>query len=385
MKNNKDIKIAQIACAWPPYAGGIGNSAYQIGQILSNHYQVENFHPDNLRPWLRFGHGAFAPCLLYRLASFDYIYLHYPFFGSSELVWLFKKFHKKNKLIIHFHMDVELSSPWLKLAALPSRLIKKSLFKQADWIICSSFDYLASSSLSKIYQKYPDKFQEIPFGLNTEVFKPADLNSPSNNPLADKAKKIIKFVNDNFINRHHCQIIFVGGLDRAHYFKGVDKLIEAVSQLKNDNWTLSIIGDGDLRLYYQQMTDNLHLSHKIKFLGKLSGPELIRSLQRGDLLVLPSINKNEAFGLVLIEAMACGLPIIASNLPGVRSVFEDDQEGLLVEPGNVEDLCAKIEIMIGDYKKREMMGKLARQKALAKYSQNNFERAILDLFKDDKV
>jgi hypothetical protein len=101
------MKIASIVCAYPPYAGGMGNSAKQINELLSDKHEIKTFTPYTTKAFLRYGHGAFFPQLLWQLKKFDYIYLHYPFFGTAEIVWLFKIFHKKQKLIIHYHMDVK--------------------------------------------------------------------------------------------------------------------------------------------------------------------------------------------------------------------------------------------------------------------------------------
>ncbi|MFA5163109.1 MAG: glycosyltransferase family 4 protein [Patescibacteria group bacterium] len=374
------MKIAQLVCAWPPYAGGIGNSAFQIGQIISSRYELANFYPDNLKPWLRYGHSAFSPQLLSQLGRFDYIYLHYPFFGASELVWLFKIFNKKTKLIIHYHMDVDFDSPLLKIAAGPAKLLRSSLFKKADKIICSSFDYLKNSSIKDIYQKYPEKFREIPFGVDLEKFKPDILKSEPENPLIAASRNIIKFVSDNFINHHQLSVLFVGGLDRAHYFKGVDKLITAFSRLKDDRFILKICGEGELRPQYEQLASELGIRDKVKFLGKLGGHDLIKAFQGAAVLVLPSINRNEAFGLVLIEALACGTPVIASNLPGVRSVFSDKQEGYLIEPGDISDLQNKIQMILSDEKQRENMSRAARKLAENKYDLRLMANQILGLF-----
>ena len=119
----------------------------------------------------------------------------------------------------------------------------------------------------------------------------------------------------------------------------------------------------------------------MEFLGKISDEELPRIYQQADLLVLPSINKNEAFGLVLLEAMACGVPVIASDLPGVRTVFEDGRQGLLCKPGDVSDLKNKIEEILADEEKRKIMGKEARILALEKYSWKKIGRKLNDIIK----
>lgn len=374
------MKIAQVVCAWPPYAGGIGNSAFQIGQMISSQHEVVNFYPDNLKPWLRYGHSAFSPQLLTKLGRFDYIYLHYPFFGASELIWLFKTFNKRTKLIIHYHMEVDFDSPLLKLAAVPAKLVRDSLFKKADKIVCSSLDYLKSNSLNNFYKKYPEKFVEIPFGIDLEKFKPNILKSEAENSLVAASQNIIRFVTDTFINHHQLSVLFVGGLDRAHYFKGVDKLISAFSRIKNEKFILKIAGEGELRAQYETLALELGIKDRVKFLGKLSGHELIKAFQEAAVLVLPSINKNEAFGLVLIEAMACGTPVIASRLPGVRSVFNDQQEGYLIEPGDISDLQNKLELILNDEKQRESMSRAARKLVETKYDLKLMETKILGLF-----
>lgn len=373
------MKIAQIVCAYPPYAGGIGNSAQQIYQLLSKDHSVSNFHPQNNWSLLKRGHAAFMPQLIWKLRHFDYIYLHYPFFGATEAIWFFKLFNKKTKLIVHYHMDVKNESILNKLLSLPNRLIRSSLLKQADTIVSASLDYVKHSSIKNFYAKYSHKFQEVPFTVNTDKFSPKEIHQASPNPIVAKTKDLIKKVNELFIKRHRLDLIFIGGLDKAHYFKGIPQLLTALSQIENKNWRLQIIGTGNMKLEYEKQAINLRIDKNIKFLGKLSQADLIYTLQNSDVLVLPSINNNEAFGIVLIEALACGVPVIASNLAGVRSVFADQKEGLLIEPGNSADLKLKIEWMLRHEKERKEMAKRARELALKKYSDKRLEQLYEDL------
>jgi glycosyltransferase involved in cell wall biosynthesis len=361
------MKIAQIVCAWPPYAGGIGNSAYQIGQVLAENNEVVNFTPTTVKPWLRYGHGAFLPQLLWRLRSFDYIYLHYPFFGAAEMVWLAKLLGARPRLIIHYHMDVKNLGLLAKILSLPSRLVRRSLLDQAEIIVTASLDYIKNSQIKTYYQAHPKKFREIPFALDLQKFTPKNLNRPSPNKIVAYAQSLVHYVNDNFIKKHRLNLLFVGGLDRAHYFKGVDVLLRALADLEASTWRLTIVGEGDRRVSYEQLATDLGLADKIKFTGKLSEEDLIRTYQTADLLILPSINSNEAFGIVLIEALACGVPVLASDLPGVRSVFTNGQEGLLAEPGSASDLQKKLELILSQEGRRQAMAIAARQLAEKKY------------------
>lgn len=361
------MKIAQIVCTFPPYAGGMGNSALTIGELLSSQHQVSTFFPQKkkkktirtkqeispLKAPLQYGHGAFLPQLLKKLRGYDRLYLHYPFFGTAELIWLFQVFSRKQKLIIHYHMDVTGLRGPARLLGLPSKVIFKSLFKKADIIITASLDYIENSQAAPIYKKHPEKFREIPFGVDTNKFRPAP-GKFSRSP----------------------RILFVGGLDQAHYFKGVNKLLKALARLKDTNWSLDVVGEGDLRPEYQRKAKELGLENRISFPGQVNEEKLIEYYQQSDLFVLPSTDSSEAFGLVLIEAMACGLPVIASDLPGVRRVFRNGEEGLTTPSGDEKKLAEKLESLLTDPETRRKMGKKARKKAENKYSLDIMQKKL---------
>jgi glycosyltransferase involved in cell wall biosynthesis len=350
------MKIAQIVCAFPPYSGGIGNSAYDDQIILTKQWQLETFYPEKKPgPYLRYGHGAFWPSLLKKLKKFDLIFLHYPFFGTAEIVYLFKLLHPRTPLIIHYHMDVKNFSWLTKLLSLPGLALRNKVLKKADKIICASLDYIKESQIKNFYQKNKGKFIEIPFGVKIDEFQPN-----------------LKF------EKNGQRILFVGGLDKAHYFKGLDLLLSSLAGIKQ-NFELNIVGTGDLEIYYQQQSQKLGLNSQVNFLGKLNGANLQKMYQESDFFVLPSINRNEAFGLVLIEALASGLPVIASRLPGVRTVFIDNQEGLYFTPNSKDDLQLAIEKML-DLERQKYMSIKARQLALSKYNQTDMAKKIISLF-----
>jgi glycosyltransferase involved in cell wall biosynthesis len=378
------MKIASIVCTFPPYAGGIGNSALRINQLLEDKNEITTFTPATIKPWLRYGNGAFIPQLFWKLNKFDYIYLHYPFFGTAEVVWFFKLFFKRPKLIIHYHMDVNGLSPIARILSLPSKLIRRSLLNQADTIVTASLDYIKSSQIKDYYNGHPEKFREIPFGIDTKKFQPKLVNQVINNRTLAKAQEIVHYVNDKFIKRHRLNILFVGGLDSAHYFKGVEVLLNALFLSVNRNWSLKIIGNGNLRPHYEEIAKRLKIDKQVEFAGNLAESELIRSFQDADLFVLPSINSNEAFGLVLIEALACGVPVIASDLPGVRRVFENNKQGLLAEAGNINDLTKKLEFIFNNESVRKNMALAARRLAEQRYDLSKVKDRLESLFVPQK-
>jgi glycosyltransferase involved in cell wall biosynthesis len=205
------------------------------------------------------------------------------------------------------------------------------------------------------------KIVEIPFSVDTARFKPAD-TSQSRGGDCDGAFKIL----------------FVGGLDKAHYFKGINVLLDALSLLDKDkeNWQMEVVGGGDCQTQYENRARELGLSDKVIFSGMATDEELPKKYQAADCFVLPSINKGEAFGIVLLEAMATGLPMIASDLPGVRKVFTGGQEGLLARPGDAEDLKEKIKYLMENSARRAEMGERARKLAEEKYSREKIGQLL---------
>jgi len=141
-----------------------------------------------------------------------------------------------------------------------------------------------------------------------------------------------------------------------------------IKEPKLNATVLKVVGRGNLLAYYKNCARNLGLENNVKFYENVDNSKLVDFYNYSDCLVLPSINKAEAFGLVLLEAMACSTPVIASNLPGVRSVFKSGKQGLLVRPNDVIDLANKIKAILSDKKLAEAMGLAGRELVESKYT-----------------
>lgn len=358
-----NMKIAQVICVYPPYKGGMGNVARDFAHLAhelgkqstvitsgkNRDYRTaddKGINIKKLRPFLRYGNGAFLPQLFFGLRNYDIVHLHYPFFGVAEIVF-FAKFilRQRFKLLIHYHMDTPDLSGIAKVLSVFSRVIAKKLFAIADAITYASDDYIEESAISAYYSKHKEKFFLLPFGVDSDKFIPA-----GNSAVKKK------------------NILFVGGLDKAHYFKGVDNLIKALKGVLRADLNLIIVGKGDLLDCYKEIAKDMGIDAYVNFACNASDEDLVKYYQNSSLLVLPSINGHEAFGVVLLEAMSAGVPVVASNLPGVRSVFTNGREGLLADPGDTADLRDKIIRLISDEVLRKQMGERARVLVLEKYS-----------------
>jgi glycosyltransferase involved in cell wall biosynthesis len=162
-------------------------------------------------------------------------------------------------------------------------------------------------------------------------------------------------------------VLFVGALDRAHHFKGADRLLRAFGQLRDRRSTLLVVGEGDLRPGLERLASDLGVADRTRFVGKVSNTNLAPFYNAADVLVLPSV-PPESFGLVLIEAMASGRPVVAHDIPGVRTLVRPGVDGYLAQPGDLADLVEKIDRLVDDPELRRRMGAEGRAKVEASYA-----------------
>jgi glycosyltransferase involved in cell wall biosynthesis len=211
----------------------------------------------------------------------------------------------------------------------------------------SSQEYAESCALSDVSGAL-DKLEVVPFGIDLEIFRPG----------RDEA-----FRESLGLSADEPVLFFIGGLDRAHYFKGLPVLIEALEGLKEKPWKLVVAGDGDLRDIFVAQARTVGLTDRILFIGSIAEADKPRAYRAADIHVFPSIDRSEAFGLVALEAAASGIPCVASSLPGVRSVVKHEETGLLVESEKPVELRAAIERLLDDHELRVRLGASARARA----------------------
>jgi glycosyltransferase involved in cell wall biosynthesis len=152
--------------------------------------------------------------------------------------------------------------------------------------------------------------------------------------------------------------------------KGHDVLLEAVSQLPRDRqWYLVIAGNGPLLSSLTRKCIDLGIADRVTFKTGLLDKELEQEYQRASIFVLPTVpvNGTEGFGIVLLEAMAHRLPIIASNIGGVAEVLDKGSCGVLVEPGDAKRLCDAIRRVADDASLREALTSSALERLRKNY------------------
>jgi glycosyltransferase involved in cell wall biosynthesis len=159
-------------------------------------------------------------------------------------------------------------------------------------------------------------------------------------------------------------LLFVGIVSEA---KGIMVLIEACAKLaaRGVPFELEIMGQwesDEFAARARQRIDDLNLGQSIKFLGVLTGQEKYAAFRRANAFCFPTHLQCETFGLVLLEAMACGLPVVATRWRGIPSIVDEGQTGFLFEPRNANALTERLEAFAHDASLRERMGRAGREK-----------------------
>lgn len=164
--------------------------------------------------------------------------------------------------------------------------------------------------------------------------------------------------------------------------KGLDFNIRAVSQLTegHPNIKYLVIGGGSESSYLRRLASNLNLQNCIEFLGELPHNEVMEYMAIADIFSLPSW--NEAFGVVYIEAMMHGTPVIACEGEGIADVIEHGKTGLLVKPKDVESLAQAMDYLLSNPEKAQEVGEQARKLVLENYTWEVNARRYIEIYRE---
>ncbi len=258
----------------------------------------------------------------------DVILLHTPFPLSDIAVWLFRP---KCKIIIWWHSDIIKQKIFRRLL---SPFINFNL-RRANSIITATEGHIKSSMYLK---NYTDKCTVIPYGLDFSKY-----------PIPSESDYLTKKLR----NKTNFKLLFVG---RLVYYKGIDVLLRAMENVSEAE--LFIVGSGPLS---GKIPSGIHV------LGSVPQEELLSAYADCDIFIFPSVANSEAFGLVQLEAMYYGKPVINTHLPtGVPNVSIHGETGLTVKPGDSAQLANAINDLIHDKEKRKRFGENAYKRVREK-------------------
>jgi len=305
----------------------------------------------------RFASAPLNPTFIFWLRRLgkdaDILHFHFPN-PTAEISCLFSGL--KNKVVVSYHSDIVRQAVSRKFYA----PFLTMFLKKADTIIAATTNYMNSS---KELLMFRGKCKIITYGINLDKF----------NPRNDTHIKI-----DALRNIYEQPVIlFIG---KFRYYKGLHVLIEAMKDVKGK---LLLIGTGDLEKDLRRQAAGAGLEDDIVFLGEVSDQEMVAYLHLCDLFVLPSIFRSEAFGIVQIEAMACGKPVVSTELgTGTSFVNQNRKTGLVVAPNDPAALSQAINYLIDNPDIRKAYGRAGHERVEKYFSEESMVTSTINLYKE---
>ena len=287
-------------------------------------------------------------------AMADLVHLHAPY-PPAEFAQLI--LGRAKPTVISYHSDIVRQRRTGKLYA---PLLRKVL-QRAALVAASSPVYIASSPFLRDVQ---EKCRVIHFGIETERFA-------ETGQVRDDAQRLRSQHGDLPL------LLFIG---RLRHYKGVDVLIRAMRRIEAH---LLIIGTGPMQEAWQDLAREENLADKVFFLGDGSEKESLAARYAAELFVLPSTNRAEALGIVQLEAMACGLPVVCTELgTGTSYVNRDGETGLVVPPNDPRALAAAINKLLGDSAMRARMGAAGRKRVRKAFTFQTMINATISFYQE---
>jgi rhamnosyl/mannosyltransferase len=214
-----------------------------------------------------------------------------------------------------------------------------------------------------ILQPFREKCSIVPLGIDLGRFAPTPAVEEEARRLRERFPGPI--------------VLFIG---RLIPYKGLEYLIPA---MKGVEANLLIIGEGRLHGELEEITRKHGLENQVHFEGAVSDESVVAHLHASDCLVLPSVMNNEAFGIVQLEAMVCGKPVICSNLPtGVPYVNQHEKTGLVVPPRDTEAIRQAILRLLGNDAERKTFGENARRRVYEEFGAELMVSRVLEIYNE---
>ncbi len=273
----------------------------------------------------------------------DIVHVQSPYPLGEVSAWILK--HRK-PLVISYQSDVVRQRGWLRAYA---PLLRRVL-RHASRILVSSPRYLESSPW---LQPVRDRCAVVPLGVDHVRFHPPQLAYAGPPTL-----------------------LFVG---RLRYYKGLDTLLQAMRDLPDVR--LRIVGTGEMETPLRALAAGLGIQERVRFEGDVPDAELPKVYTNATLFVLPANARSEAYGLVLLEAMASGLPCVTTEIgTGTSWIVQDGLTGSVVPPRNPEALACAISDLLAEPAALYEMGRAGRARVEGEFTQARMVERVIEAY-----
>lgn len=297
---------------------------------------------------------AFIPAFMRRARSADAVIHHAPLPLTDAAILL--GLPDDTALIVYWHADV-LGYPLLKRLVTP---LTRSVLARADRIVVSGRPMIEHS---EFLRPYAAKCTVMPYGMDLDYWRTLDASERDSVDLIKRATP-----------RH------IVSLGRLVGYKGYDVLIRA---MRNVDGQATIIGEGPLLAELQQLAAELGVTDRVHFAGRLERDEIRRLFHAADVFAFPSVTEAEAFGIVQVEAMAAGLPVVNTSLATtVPLVARHDTEALTVAPGDSTALAAALNRILDEPALAQRLGAAGQVRALSEFDQSVFRARMAAVYAD---
>lgn len=311
------------------------------------------------RSWFTLGGTPVCPAMLrlareaHGAAPFDIVHLQFP--ADPMAHWATTTMPRAVRRVITWHSDIVRQRTLLKLY----RPFLNSLLRSADAIIAATPAHF-SSSVQLAPVKSKGIFHVIPFGFDVERFR-------ARPALADE------------LCVRHPATFRIFALGRHVYYKGFEFLIRALAAIPGARLLLG--GQGPLTEALKRTAREAGVGDRVAFVGRIPDAELPAYYHACDVFCLSSIEPAEAFGIVQIEAMAAGRPVVCCELHnGVNWVNRDGVTGLVVPPRDTAALAAALNRLAGDAALRHRLGAQARERAWREFTTDAMTQGTLRVY-----
>lgn len=367
MSHRLKLRVLHVGKFYPPTMGGIETHLQNLCNELRDRVDVRvlvsNAGPATVEETVdgvsvtrlgtkaTFAAAPLSPGLVSRIRRerADIVHWHHP--NPMATMAVLMSGHR-GRTVVTYHSDIVRQKT---LGRVFQPFLDRSLAR-ADAIVATSPNYLETST---VLQAHRGRCHILPYGIPVEQFEQVD----------DAG---VASIRDRYGRR---LVITVG---RLIYYKGFDVLVRA---MRDVDGSLLVVGDGPLRGELEALAGNLGIAGRVHFLGEIQNRDIVPYYRASDVFALASVARSEAFGIVQLEAMTCGLPVVNTSLDsGVPYISLHGVTGLTVPPNDAGALGAAISALLDDDERRARLGAAARLRVAEEFAAPVMGRRMLELY-----
>ncbi|MCP9494516.1 MAG: glycosyltransferase [Pyrinomonadaceae bacterium MAG19_C2-C3] len=359
------VRVLQIGKYYPPHRGGMESHLQTLCARLKHLMDVEVIVANTERRtieetidgikitragcMMKLAAAPVCPAMVRKIrqSQADLIHIHLP---NPTAILAYLASNQRGRLVFTYHSDI-VQQKYLSRGFDP---VLRYALDKAEAIIASSPNLIDESSVLKTFRH---RCHVIPFGIETKTFAAA---------CATKVRRI----REQFGSR------LVLGVGRLVYYKGFEFLVRA---MRHVDANLLIVGQGPLHEHLVNLAQSHGIGNRVTFLTDVK--DVTPYYHAADVFALPSIARNEAFGIVQLEAMAAGKPVVNTHLPsGVPFVSVDKVTGLTVPPADAEALAGAINGLLDDPNRSTAYGQAGKRRVAREFDLDLMMRNTIELY-----